>query len=59
MAPLVIHAIGNVGFLALYLSGGAVSNLTSLWWNGRKGDHRRALYGASGKIFVPLSLVGR
>lgn len=56
MAPSVLHLLGNSGFLALYLGGGIVCSLASLWWNSSV-KHRPyySSHGASGAVYAVIS----
>ncbi|KIP12854.1 hypothetical protein PHLGIDRAFT_97577 [Phlebiopsis gigantea 11061_1 CR5-6] len=55
MAPPVLALLGNSGFLALYLGGGMVSSLTSLWWNSYKGNQFYSSHGASGAVYSVIT----
>ena len=47
--PIILTALGNTGFLALYLGAGLVASMSSLWWHSSvKKDPRFSSLGASG-----------
>ncbi|KAJ3521380.1 hypothetical protein NM688_g9023 [Phlebia brevispora] len=51
MAPPVLGALGNLGFLGLYLGGGIISSFVSLWWHARMNHPDMHSHGASGAIY--------
>jgi len=47
--PVILSALGNTGFLALYLGAGLVASVSSLWWHSSvKKNPRYSSLGASG-----------
>jgi membrane associated rhomboid family serine protease len=47
--PSILMALGNTGFLALYLGAGLVASLSSLWWHSSvKKQPKFSSLGASG-----------
>ncbi|KAF7800017.1 hypothetical protein EIP86_011260 [Pleurotus ostreatoroseus] len=55
MAPPVLGALGNVGFLGLYLGGGIVSSFVSLWWNNDMKHTHYSSHGASGALYSVIT----
>lgn len=54
--PTILSALGNTGFLALYLGAGLVASVSSLWWHSSvKKNPRFSSLGASGTFRNPIS----
>jgi len=54
--PVILSALGNTGFLALYLGAGLVASVSSLWWHSSvKKNPRFSSLGASGALYGVLS----
>ncbi|KAI0752250.1 hypothetical protein BC629DRAFT_1260797, partial [Irpex lacteus] len=58
MAPPVLGVLGKRAFFVLYLGGGLVSSLTSLWFNNfYKPKPNYSSHGASGAMYAVISLL--
>ncbi|KAI0092750.1 hypothetical protein BDY19DRAFT_983336 [Irpex rosettiformis] len=58
MAPPVLSALGKPAFFVLYLGGGLVSSLTSLWFNNvYKPKPNYSSHGASGAMYAVISFL--
>ncbi|KIJ56518.1 hypothetical protein M422DRAFT_149535 [Sphaerobolus stellatus SS14] len=57
MAPAVIALLGNFSFITLYLTGGIVSSVVTLFANQALYPQPRTVTGASGAIYSVLSFV--
>lgn len=54
--PSILFALGNTGFLALYLGAGLVASVSSIWWHTNvQKEQKFSSLGASGALYGVLS----